>query len=118
MCTFVADIFIILLWIVYGVSRAGYVFFGMILMAVYVPGLNSICQSFSHCSSDDWSDYCCWSLSVVMLLKRIQSLENNFGRRDVYKRRWKLWDTPDVKSAWLECIFPAGPPQFCWPKMI
>ena len=82
---FVAYISIILLRIVCDVSRAGLVFFGMSLMAVHVQGLNSICQSFCQCSNDDWSDSCCWGLSVVMLLKRSQSVENNFCRRGFYE---------------------------------
>ena len=63
----------ILLWMAYDVSQASLVLFGITLMAVHFPGLNSFSQSFSHCSSDDRSDWrACWSLSVVMLLKRRQ----------------------------------------------
>ena len=74
----VSDVSSILLCMAYNVSQASLVFFGITLMAVHFPGLNSICQSFSHCSSDDRSDWrACWSLSVVMLLRKRQSSANS-----------------------------------------
>ena len=74
-CLLVPDVFTILLWMAYGVSQASLVFFGITLMAVHFPGLNSICQSFSHCSSDDRPDWRAgWALSLVMLLKRSSRL--------------------------------------------
>ena len=42
----VLDVSSILLWMAYDVSRTSLVFFGITLMAVHFPGLNSICQSF------------------------------------------------------------------------
>jgi len=50
----VLDVSSILSWIVYDVSLA---FFGITLMSVHFPGLHSICQSLSRCSTDDKSDY-------------------------------------------------------------
>ena len=75
----VLDVCSILSWMAYDdVSWDSLVFFGISLMAVHFPGLNSICQSFCHCSNDDRSDWrACWSLSVVMLLKRRQSSANS-----------------------------------------
>ena len=74
----VSDVSSVLLWMSYDVSRASLVFFVITPMAVHFLGLNSICQSFSHCSSDDRSDWrACWSLSVVMLLKRRQLFANS-----------------------------------------
>ena len=67
MYTEVSDI---LLWMVYDISR-----FGMILMQFAV--LNSICPSFSHCSSNGISDWkACLSVPVVMLFMSSQSSEN------------------------------------------
>ena len=63
----VLDVSSILLLMVYNVSRASLIFFGIALMAVPFPGLNSICQSFYHCSSEDRSDWRpCWSMSVLL----------------------------------------------------
>ena len=74
----VLDVSSILLWMAYNVSWASLVFFGIILMSVRCPGLNSICQSFSHCPTDNRSDWrACWSLSVMMLLKGRQSSANS-----------------------------------------
>ena len=80
---FVLDVSCILLWMTYDVSQASLVFFGITLMAVHFPGLNSICQSFSHCSSGDRSDWrACWALSVGMFLKRMQSSANSLVREE------------------------------------
>ena len=87
-------------------------------LAVHFPGLNSICQSFSHCSSDDRPDWrACWSLSVVVLLNRRQSSANSLvqeectksGRSLMYERKRRgprtvHWGTHDVTFAWEECI--------------
>ena len=74
----VSDVSSILLRMAHNVSQASLVFFGVTLMAVHFPGLNSICHSFSHCSSDDRSDWrACWSLSVLTLLKRRQPSANS-----------------------------------------
>ena len=108
----------ILLWITYDVVRASLGFFGITLMAMHFPGLNSFCQYFSHCSSDDRSDWIVyWSLSLVMLLKRRQSSANSLvqeecttsGRSLMYERKRRgprtvPWGTPDVTFAWVECI--------------
>ena len=114
----VSDVSSILLWMAYDVLWASLVFFGITLMAVLFPGLNSICQSFSHCSSDDRSDWrACWPLSLVMLLKRRQLSANSLvqeerttsGRSIMYERKGRgrrtvLWCTRDVTLAWVECI--------------
>ena len=61
-----SDLPSIVLWMVYDVSRSGLVSFGMSQIYVEFPGLTSICQSFSNCSSDDRSDWGAdWSLRVV-----------------------------------------------------
>ena len=49
------------------VEQSLMVFVGITLMAVHFAGLNFICQSFSHCSSEGKSDLrACWSLSVAL----------------------------------------------------
>ena len=89
----VSDVSRILLLISCDVSRTSLVFFGITLMSVHCPGLNSICQSFSHCPSDDRSDWrACWSLSVVLLLKSITTevaVCEQLGTRGAYDS-WKI----------------------------
>ena len=103
----------ILLWMAYDVSRANLGLFAITLMAVHFLGLNSNCQSFYHCSSDDrYNRTTCWSMSVVMLLNRRQSSVNSLvreecmtsGRSLMYERqrrgsRMVHWGTSDVTFA-------------------
>ena len=84
-------------------------------------------QQSSHSSRDDRSDWrACWSVSVVMLLKRRQSFANSlvreerttFGRSLMYERKRKVLvrypgELPTRHPpGWNESP-PAGPPAFC-----
>ena len=99
------------------VYDAGAAFLLAIWMTEHLLGLNSICQSDSHCSSDVRSDWRMrWSLVVVIALNSRQSSAKNLGdefwttsgRSLMYVRKrmgpWTVpWGTPDVTSAGEEC---------------